>query len=89
MSIALLVATVYLFMQIPKGFLPTEDQNRITVNTEANQGISFEEMVRHQMEVAKILAADPNIAQFGNNVGVGGPGGGGSGVQHRAASSSC
>ena len=78
-SVALLVATVYLFMQIPKGFLPTEDQNRIQVNTEANQGISFEEMVRHQMEVAKILAADPNIEQFGNNVGVGGPGGGGSG----------
>ena len=78
-SIVLLVATVYLFMRIPKGFLPTEDQNRINVNTEANQGISFEEMVRHQMEVAKILAADPNIAQFGNNVGVGGPGGGGSG----------
>ena len=77
-SIVLLAATVYLFMRIPKGFLPTEDQNRITVNTEANQGISFEEMVRHQMEVAKILAADPNVAQFGNNVGVGGPGGGGS-----------
>jgi HAE1 family hydrophobic/amphiphilic exporter-1 len=78
LSIVLLVATVYLFNRIPKGFLPTEDQNRITVNTEANQGISFEEMVRHQMEVAKILAADPNVATFGNNVGVGGPGGGGS-----------
>ena len=79
LSIALLIATAYLFNMIPKGFLPTEDQNRINVNTEAAQGISFEEMVRHQMEVAKILAADPNVAQFGNNVGVGGPGGGGSG----------
>ena len=29
-SIALLVATVFLFMRIPKGFLPTEDQNRIS-----------------------------------------------------------
>jgi HAE1 family hydrophobic/amphiphilic exporter-1 len=77
-SAALLVATVYLFTMIPKGFLPTEDTSRIMVNTEASQGISFQEMVRHQMEVAKILLADPNIDQFGNNVGTGfGPGGGG------------
>jgi HAE1 family hydrophobic/amphiphilic exporter-1 len=77
-SAALLVATVYLFTMIPKGFLPTEDTSRIMVNTEASQGISFQEMVRHQMEVAKVLLADPNIDQFGNNVGMGGgPGGGG------------
>jgi hydrophobic/amphiphilic exporter-1 (mainly G- bacteria), HAE1 family len=78
-SVALLVATIYLFNMIPKGFLPTEDTNRIMVNTEAIQGISFQEMVRHQMEVAKILAADPNVAQFGNNVGMGGGPGGGAG----------
>jgi HAE1 family hydrophobic/amphiphilic exporter-1 len=77
-SAALLVATVYLFGMIPKGFLPTEDTSRIMVNTEASQGISFQEMVRHQMEVAKVLLDDPNISQFGNNVGMGGgPGGGG------------
>jgi HAE1 family hydrophobic/amphiphilic exporter-1 len=77
-SVALLVATVYLFQAIPKGFLPSEDQNRIMVNTEAVQGISFEELVKHQMEIAKILLADPNVKEFGNNIGMGGPGGGGS-----------
>ena len=33
---------------IPKGFLPSEDQGRFNVSTEAIQGIGFDEMVRHQ-----------------------------------------
>ena len=41
------------------------------------QGIGFDEMVRHQQQVAAMLAADPNILEFGSNIGVGGPGGGG------------
>src|SRR5881398_456188 len=51
-SIALLAGTVYLFGLIPKGFLPSEDHGRLQVSTEAIQGISFDEMVRHQMQVA-------------------------------------
>ena len=40
-SVVLLAATVYLFVVVPKGFLPSEDQGRFNVNTEAAQGISF------------------------------------------------
>ncbi len=75
MSIALLAGTVYLFRIVPMGFLPSEDQGRFQVNTEAIQGISFDEMVRHQTEVANIIAADPNVYSLSNNVG-GGFGGG-------------
>jgi HAE1 family hydrophobic/amphiphilic exporter-1 len=75
-SIALLVGTVYLFGLVPKGFLPSEDQGRLQISTEAIQGISFDEMVRHQMQLADIIAKDPNVLSFSNNVG-GGPGGGG------------
>jgi HAE1 family hydrophobic/amphiphilic exporter-1 len=75
-SIALVFGTVYLFGLIPKGFLPTEDQGRFNISIEAIQGIGFDEMVRHQQEVAAIVAADPNIAGLSSNVG-GGPGGGG------------
>jgi hydrophobic/amphiphilic exporter-1 (mainly G- bacteria), HAE1 family len=74
-SIALLAGTVYLFTLIPKGFLPNEDQGKFSVNTEAVQGIGFDEMVRHQKQVADIVAADPNVASLSNNVG-GGFGGG-------------
>ena len=37
-SIVLLVATVYLFIAVPKGFLPSEDQGRFNVNTEGGAG---------------------------------------------------
>ncbi len=54
-SMLLLVGTVYLFTIVPKGFLPSEDQGRFMVNTEAVQGISYDDMSRHQMQVASLL----------------------------------
>ena len=76
-SIALLGATVYLFLLIPKGFLPSEDQGRFMVSTEGAQGVGFDQMVRNQRRVAEILEQDPNILNAANNFGGGfGPGGG-------------
>jgi len=60
-SLLLLAATAYLFTVVPKGFLPSEDQGRFMVNTEAAQGISYEDMTRHQKQVATILQNDPNV----------------------------
>ena len=71
-SVALLVGTVYLFMLVPKGFLPSEDQGRFQISTEAVQGIGFDEMVRHQQQVAAIIAAEPSVAGYSSNVGGGG-----------------
>ncbi len=75
-SVALLIGTYYLFTLVPKGFLPSEDQGRFQISTEGIQGIGFDEMVRHQMQVAAIVEEDPDIAGISNNVGAG-PGGGG------------
>jgi HAE1 family hydrophobic/amphiphilic exporter-1 len=75
-SIALIFGTVYLFGLVPKGFLPTEDQGRFQISVEAIQGISFDEMVRHQQAVADVVGKDPNVAGLSSNIG-GGPGGGG------------
>ena len=72
-SLVLLGATAYLFIVIPKGFIPTEDQNQISASTEATQGIGFNAMVAHQMQVAAVLSKDPNVSGFSNNVGAGGP----------------
>jgi hydrophobic/amphiphilic exporter-1 (mainly G- bacteria), HAE1 family len=77
-SIALLIGTVYIFGLVPKGFLPSEDQGRFNISIEGMQGIGFSEMVRHQEEVASIVAKDPNVASYSSNVG-GGPGGFGGG----------
>ena len=68
-SIVLLGVTVYMFVLVPKGFLPSEDQGRFNVNTEGAQGISFQEMVRHQQQVADIVINDPNVLGASSNVG--------------------
>ncbi len=75
-SVALIIGTGYLFMAVPKGFLPSEDQGRFNISTEGIQGIGFDDMVAHQMQVAQIVAQDPDIIGNSNNVGSG-PGGGG------------
>ncbi len=69
-SLGVLAATVVLFQRIPKGFLPTEDVDQISVSTEAVEGISFEAMKQRQQQVAAIIADDPNVLTFMSNVGV-------------------
>jgi HAE1 family hydrophobic/amphiphilic exporter-1 len=80
-SVAVLVGTVILWKIVPTGFIPTQDTGQIIATTEAAQGTSFQEMVKHQQQVAAIVAKDPNIAGFMSSVG--GGGGGGSGNQGR------
>ncbi len=74
-SLAILVATVWLFEVIPKGFLPSEDTGQLVMFTKAEQGISFDAMVRHQRALMDIVLADPNVTEFFSSVGSGGPGG--------------
>ena len=84
MSLVFVAGAAYLFTVVPKGFLPNEDQGRFQMTTEGIQGIGFEEMVRHQHEVAAILEQDPDIAGFSSSIGfAGGGGGGGSSNQGR------
>ena len=59
-------------MAIPKGFLPSEDQGQLFAFTEGIQGISFEEMVRHQKEAARIVGESPYVANYMSTVGGGG-----------------
>src|SRR5690606_5764122 len=54
----------YLFRTVPKGFLPTEDMGQIFVQTEAAEGTSYEAMVDYQLQVAGIVAQDPDIDSF-------------------------
>src|SRR5436309_1115038 len=72
LSFVVLGATVYLYILIPKGFLPSEDQGQIFAFTEAQQGISFEDMVKHQQLVADIVGKNPYVANYSSTVGGGG-----------------
>jgi HAE1 family hydrophobic/amphiphilic exporter-1 len=71
-SLAVLVATLALFVMIPKGFFPDDDTGQVFGITEAAQGISFDAMREHQIAVAKIAAADLNVADFMSSIGAGG-----------------
>jgi HAE1 family hydrophobic/amphiphilic exporter-1 len=72
LSLVILVATGFLYINIPKGFLPSEDQGQLFAFTEGIQGISFEDMIRHQQEAAKIIGQSPYIANYMSTVGGGG-----------------
>jgi HAE1 family hydrophobic/amphiphilic exporter-1 len=72
----ILLVTLLLFYAIPKGFLPTEDNDEIIMFTQAAQGISFDSMVKHQLALVDLLKGDSNIRQFFAGVGSGGPSGG-------------
>jgi HAE1 family hydrophobic/amphiphilic exporter-1 len=72
LSFVVLGATVWLFLSVPKGFLPSEDQGSIFAFTEGIQGISFDDMVRHQKEAAKVIGSSPYVVNYMSTVGGGG-----------------
>jgi HAE1 family hydrophobic/amphiphilic exporter-1 len=69
LSLAILVATVILFVVIPKGLFPDEDTGRLSVSTEAAQDISYDAMREHQLAAMKIVAADSNVDGFISFIG--------------------
>ena len=65
-----MVATVYLYIIIPKGFFPQQDTGRINGSIQGDQDISFQEMRGRITELAKIVLADPAVdAVMGFNGG--------------------
>jgi multidrug efflux pump subunit AcrB len=68
---AVIVATVYLYFVVPKGFFPQQDTGQMTGTTEAAQDISFEAMREKQEAVVKIVMADPAIQAVGSFFGGG------------------
>jgi multidrug efflux pump len=68
---AVIVATIYLYFIVPKGFFPQQDTGQMTGTTEAAQDISFEAMKEKQEEVVKIVMADPAVQAVGSFFGGG------------------
>ena len=61
MFVAVFAATVYLFVTIPKGFLPSRTPGSCWRSPKAAQDISFESMAEKQRLAANIIRADPNV----------------------------
>jgi multidrug efflux pump subunit AcrB len=67
--LATVVATVVLYIEIPKGFFPQQDTGVITGLSDAPQDISFDEMVKRQHALLDIVAKDPDVEAYGTNIG--------------------
>ena len=71
LSFLLIVATGYLFVDMPKGFIPSQDTGQVFGMTEGAQDISFDAMLRHQEAVASVLRAHPAVESVVSLVGRG------------------
>ncbi len=69
LNIALAVLTGYLFMIVPKGFIPPEDIGAIFGGTEAAEDVSFAEMLRLQKEATAVVLKNPHVATVVSGVG--------------------
>jgi len=67
--VVVLVATVWLFVIIPKGFVPDQDTDQLAITTEAAQGTSFVQMADYQHRVADIVSQDPDVESLVATVG--------------------
>ena len=66
----------YLYVVIPKGFIPQQDVGRVMGNIQADQSISFQAMQQKLKDFMAIVIADPAVETVvGSTGGGGGPGG--------------
>ncbi len=71
-AVATVVLTVVLYIVIPKGFFPIQDNGLIQAVTEAPQSISFEAMSERQQALAQVILKDPDVESLSSFVGVDG-----------------
>ena len=57
--------TVFLYIVVPKGFFPVQDNGLIQAVTEAPQSISFAAMSERQRRMADAILGDPDVAMVG------------------------
>ena len=80
LTLAALIATialnVYLYIYVPKGFFPQQDNGRLMGQIIADQDTSYQAMDRILRQMIEIIVADPAVDTVSGFCGGGGPGGG-------------
>jgi multidrug efflux pump len=64
------LATIWLYVIVPKGFLPQQDTGLITASIEAAPDVSFAELERLQATVENLISKDPDVSGVVTVVGV-------------------
>jgi multidrug efflux pump len=71
-TVGTLVATILLFIVVPKGFFPVQDTGVILGISEAPQSVSFASMAERQQKLVDIVLADPAVDNASSFIGVDG-----------------
>jgi multidrug efflux pump len=71
-AVATLLATVLLYIFIPKGFFPVQDTGVLLGVSEATQSISFPAMAERQQALARVILRDPAVASLSSFIGIDG-----------------
>jgi multidrug efflux pump len=61
LTIATACLSVYMYVDVPKGFFPQQDTGRIQGSIQASQDISFDAMSQKMRRYVRIAMADPNV----------------------------
>ncbi|MCE5328472.1 MAG: efflux RND transporter permease subunit [Planctomycetaceae bacterium] len=68
-SLAVLAGTFWLFVAVPKGFLPSEDRSQVFCYVQASEGISYESMFAHQQAVNDAIQQFSFVDSFMSSAG--------------------
>jgi multidrug efflux pump len=71
-TIATLVATIYLYIVVPKGFFPVQDTGVIMGISDAPESISFAAMAERQQALAAAILKDKDVESLSSFIGVDG-----------------
>jgi multidrug efflux pump len=63
--------TIWLYVIMPKGFLPDQDTGAITAVVEGGPQVSFDEMKKIQSEVAAVVSHDRDVSGVASIIGIG------------------
>jgi multidrug efflux pump len=71
-ALTTLVLTVFQYIEIPKGFFPTQDTGIIQAVSQAPESISFTAMSQKQQELSTEILKDPAVASLSSFIGADG-----------------
>jgi len=74
-ALGTLALTALLYLVIPKGFFPVQDNGIIQGTLEAPQSVSFSNMAERQQQVAAMILKDPAVESLTSFIGVDGSNG--------------
>jgi hydrophobic/amphiphilic exporter-1 (mainly G- bacteria), HAE1 family len=69
--VVVLVSTARMYVVIPKGFIPDQDNDSLNVNVQAAQGTSYDDMVKYVGRIADVINRNPSVDTFFASTGGG------------------